>query len=382
APAPAAPGAPPLPPPVLGVLAVGLVLSVGTFVMLSRRRAPRVPQAIDPELSASHPSSIGRYTLVERIGLGGMAEIYAAVTSGEGNFRRPVVIKRLRPELAIDPNAVAQFCDEANLLAAFHHPNIVSVYDFGRWRNQYFLAEEYVAGRDLGRVISACLARHGSALSVEVVAYVAHELLKALDYAHSLENEQGRPLGIVHRDVSPDNVMISPRGEVKLLDFGVVKAAEGRATKTEMGVVKGNVTYMAPEQARGLEVDNRADLFSLALVIYHACVGQPLYTAHTTYSLLMKAAAGPGADGQAAIDRLPAPLAAVVRRATDLELDRRYRTARDMAADLESWVGHGATHIAGLLADLFGPELKSEAHTLATFPMTGSAETVSRASTR
>jgi hypothetical protein len=378
APPPAAPGAPPLPVPVLAVLGLGLGLSITSFVLLSRRPALALADSESPE----QPSSIARYTLVERIGLGGMAEIYAAVTSGEGNFRRPVVIKRLRPELAVDPNAVAQFCDEANLLAAFSHPNIVAVYDFGRWKNQYFLAEEYVPGRDLGRVVSQCLTRYGSALSIDVVAYVAHEILKALDHAHGLENDQGRPLGIVHRDVSPENVMISPRGEVKLLDFGVVKAAEGRATKTEMGVVKGNVTYMSPEQARGLEVDNRADLYSLALVIYHGCVGQPIYAAPTTYELLMQAAAGPGAEGWSAIDRLPPPLAAVVRRATDPELDRRYPSARDMAADLEPWIGHGAAQIAALVGDLFGPDLKAEAHLLATFPMTGSSETVARASTR
>ena len=255
-----------------------------------RRTTTRRPSR---STTAGAVSVIGRYTLVDRIGLGGMAEIYAAVTTGEGSFRRPVVIKRLRPELTADPNAVAQFCDEANLLAAFHHPNIVAVHDFGRWENQFFLAEEYVQGRDLGRLVSKRLSRDGRPPPPEVVAYVAHEILKGLDYAHSMENERGWPMGIVHRDVSPENIVVSPRGEVKLLDFGVVKSTEGRAAKTEMGVVKGNVTYMSPEQARGLEVDARADLFSLALVMYFCCTGYPLYAAHTTYGLLMQAGAGP-----------------------------------------------------------------------------------------
>ena len=138
------------------------------------------------------------------------------------------MIKRLRPELSIDPNAVAQFCDEANLLAALHHPNIVAVHDFGRSQSQYFLAEEYVVGRDLGRLVDAPLrARRAARRPSRSSPTSACELLKALEYAHGLTNEMGRPLGIVHRDVSPENVMVSARGEVKLLDFGVVKASRG-----------------------------------------------------------------------------------------------------------------------------------------------------------
>ena len=129
-----------------------------------------------------------------------MAEIYSAVTTGVGSFRRPVVIKRLRPELAADPQAVAQFRDEANLLAAFNHPNIVAVHDFGRWDNRFFLAEEYVAGRNLGRIIEQCFARTGRPPALELIAYVAREILKALDYAHRMESREGRPLKIVHRE--------------------------------------------------------------------------------------------------------------------------------------------------------------------------------------
>jgi serine/threonine-protein kinase len=377
APAPAR-GAPPLPGVVLAILAIGLVLAIGSFVLLARR-APEEP--IIEMTTTEAVTVIGRYTLVSRIGLGGMAEIYAAVTTGEGSFRRPVVIKRLRPELTTDPNAVAQFCDEANLLAALHHPNIVAVHDFGRWQNQFFLAEEYLQGRDLGRIVSQGFARDQRPPPMEVVAFVAHEILKALDYAHNMENENGRPMGIVHRDVSPENVVVSPRGEVKLLDFGVVKAAEGRVTKTEMGVVKGNVTYMSPEQARGLDVDGRADLFSLALVMYFCCTGHPLYAAHTTYGLLMQAGAGPSADGRTAIERLPDPIAAVVKRATDPDLDRRYANAREMAADLESAAREGAALTGALVGELFGRELKEEAHRLATFPM-GSSPPVADASSR
>jgi hypothetical protein len=367
APAPAR-GTLPLPGTAIAILAIGLALAVASFFALGRRPPEETPLDLT---TASPVTMIGRYTLVSRIGLGGMAEIFAAVTTGEGNFRRPVVIKRLRPELNADPNAVAQFCDEANLLAAFHHPNIVAVHDFGRWQNQFFLAEEYVPGRDLGRIVAQSIARNQQAPAPEIVAYVAYEILKALDYAHNLENDRGRPMEIVHRDVSPENVVVSPGGEVKLLDFGVVKAAEGRVTKTEMGVVKGNVTYMSPEQARGLDVDGRADLFSLALVMYFCCTGHPLYAAHTTYGLLIQAGAGPSGDARTAIQRLPEPLASVVQRATDADLDRRYPHAREMAADLAPVAQRGAPLAGALVAELFGRELKEEAHRLASFPLPG-----------
>ena len=352
----------------LAILIIGVMLALGSFTALSVRVGPKKTAGAS---KGGDPAArmVGRYTLVSRIGEGGMAEIYSAVTTGVGAFRRPVVIKRLRPELAADPNAVAQFRDEANLLAAFNHPNIVAVHDFGRWDNHFFLAEEYVAGRNLGRIIEQCFARTGCPPALELIAYVAREILKALDYAHKMENGEGRPLKIVHRDVSPENIVVTPQGEVKLLDFGIVKAAEGRVTKTEIGMVKGNVTFMAPEQARGMDVDGRADLYSLALVLYTCCTGRALYTADGMYERLVQAATGPGPVERAAIGRLPQPFATVIGRATDPDLDRRYATAREMAADLKNWAMHGATPTAMLVNELFGEELKEEARRLATFPI-------------
>jgi hypothetical protein len=373
--APVSPGGLPIPWSAVAILIIGVTFSVGLYLMLARQGAETSPdepeedvgEAIPIEADTGGLQAIGRYSIVERIGQGGMAEIYSAVTMGEGSFRRPVVIKRLRPELLADPNAVAQFCDEANLLAALHHPNIVAVHDFGRSQNQYFLAEEYVFGRDLGRVIARRFADTARPLPVEVIAHVGWELLKGLEYAHGLTNEQGRSLGIVHRDISPENVMVSARGEVKLLDFGVVKAAEGRVARTEMGVVKGNVTYMSPEQARGLDVDARADLYSLALVMFMAATGKPLYVADTTYGLLMKAGAGPGVEERAAIHALPAPLAAVLDRATADKIEDRYPNANAMATALEPLARGGATATAGLVVELFGSELKQESHRMASF---------------
>jgi serine/threonine protein kinase len=275
------------------------------------------------------------------------------------------VIKRLRPQLSEEPAAVAQFCDEANLLAALHHPNIVAVQDFGRAGEQLFLAEEYVLGRDLGRLMTRRLNRDGAALSAEGAAYVAHELLKALDYAHGMRNEQGRPLGIVHRDISPENIMISARGEVKLVDFGVVKAAEGRAAKTEAGVVKGNVAFMPPEQARGLPIDSRADLYALGLVLYYALTGRALYESDTSYGLLLKAGTGPGPEERVALDRLPPAFAAFFKKAWAPRIEDRYQTAREMGAQLEPLVGDGGAEVHELLMRLFGDDLRREERRLA-----------------
>jgi serine/threonine-protein kinase len=349
--------------PAWATLALGAVVAAGLFLRLGRPRpapAPAGPMTTTAHMPAAI-TSVGRYKVIDRIGQGGMAEIYSAVTTGEGGFRRAVVIKRLRPTLTDDPAAVAQFSDEANLLAALHHPNIVAVQDFGRAGDQLFLAEEYVLGRDLGRLVKRSLSRDARPLPVEVVAYVCHELLKGLDYAHGLRNEAGKPLGIVHRDVSPENIMVSSSGEVKLLDFGVGKSTEARATKSDSGVIKGNVTYMSPEQARGLDSDARGDLYALALVIYFCLAGKPLYESDTTYGLILKAGAGPGQEDWAAIEELPAPVVAFLRRAFGPAIEQRHQTAREMAAGLEPFIGDGARQTLALMTHLFGDDLAAEA---------------------
>jgi hypothetical protein len=356
--------------PPWATLLVGAAAAVAVFLRLGRRPPAAVAVAVAARpsstgrVSATAVRAVGRYSVVERIGQGGMAEIYSAVTNGESGFRRPVVIKRLRAQLNEEPAAVAQFCDEANLLAALHHPNIVAVQDFGRDGEQLFLAEEYVLGRDLGRVMKASMSRDRKALSPEVVAHVAHEVLKALEYAHGMRNDQGAPLGIVHRDVSPENIMISERGEVKLLDFGVVKSAAGLA-KTEAGVVKGNVTFMSPEQARGQPVDARTDLYALAMVVYYALAGKPLFESETSYGLLLQAGSGPALKDWAAIAGLPRPFHALLRKAWASRIEDRFQTAQEMAAAFEPLVGDGAPQAHDLMVKLFGDDLKLEARRLA-----------------
>ncbi|HEV3032483.1 MAG TPA: serine/threonine-protein kinase [Polyangia bacterium] len=315
--------------------------------------------AAPSRLGAGKAVIFGRYTLLDRLGEGGMAEVYTAATFGAEGFRRTFVVKRLRAELAREPAVVAQFIDEANLASSLVHSNIIPVFDFGKVGNEYFMAQEYILGRDLGRLTARVIERGGRALAPLVVFYAAAETLKALEYAHTKLGDNGRPLGIVHRDVSPSNILLSARGEVKLFDFGIVKA-EGRVTKTQHGVVKGNVSFMSPEQARGVEVDARADLFSLGLVMYYALTGEVLYRGNTTYELLVKAATGPGPDELPRIAALPAPAADIVRRALQIDPAGRYASAADFAAAVAPHVAGAPAEAARLMKELFASDFQQE----------------------
>jgi hypothetical protein len=362
----AGPGAPAPGPdwPPWVILAVGALAAAGTFVRLGRGgRAAR-----DEGAGLIRPATLtalGRYHVVGRIGQGGMAEVYAAVSQGQEGLRRPVVLKRLRPALAADPAAVARFCDEAKLLGALHHPNIVGAHDFGRIGQDLFLAQEYVHGRDLGRIVDRSVARDERPLPADVAAYVARELLEALDYAHNARDTEGRPLRIVHRDVSPENIMVSAHGEVKLLDFGMVKSAGSRRPASDHGAVKGNVVFMSPEQAQGREVDARADLYSLGLVMAFALMGRPLYRSQTTYGLLL--AAGSGADPVelAAARDIPDSWRPILMRALAPRIEDRYQTARQMAEALAPLLGAGPREASALVARLFKRELAAESRLLA-----------------
>jgi serine/threonine-protein kinase len=192
-----------------------------------------------------------------------------------------------------------------------------------------------------------------------MVLWAAAETLRALEYAHTKLGEAGRPMGIVHRDVSPSNILVSARGEVKLFDFGIVKA-EGRVTKTQHGVVKGNVSFMSPEQARGIAIDGRADLFSLGLVIFYCLTGEILYTGQTTYELLVKAATGPGAEELARIDALPAPCAEIVSKVLSVDPTKRYQTAAEFGTALAPHIAGGSAEAGTLMTTLFAEEFRAE----------------------
>jgi serine/threonine protein kinase len=318
-----------------------------------RRSTAKIGTSRSP---ASEPVAFGRYRLLRRIDGGGMADIYTAVLHGAEGFRRLFVIKRLRPELARSRNAVDQFIDEANLGSSLAHPNIVPVFDFGKVGDEYFLAEEYIVGRDIGHLLKRHLERVGRPLDERLMLFVAHEVLDALAYAHALRDDKGTPLGLVHRDVSPGNIMLTERGDVKLLDFGIVKSI-GRISKSEDGVVKGNIDFMSPEQARSEPVDLRSDLFSLGLVIHHGLTNEHLYgSADGGFEHLRRAGQGPTPGQLARLDRLSIA-GPILRRALALDPALRYQTAAELAAAVAPHVAGAKPEAAALIRRLFEGEL-------------------------
>ena len=319
--------------------------------------------AVDPYPSSTRvgtdSSTFGRYRLLQRLGEGGMAELYTAVLHGAEGFRRVYVVKRLRPEVARNRAAVEQFIDEAKLGSTLVHSNIVPVFDFGKVADEYFLAQEYIIGRDLGKVVKKHLETAGRPLSEKFVLYVVHEVLEALAYAHNRTDAAGKPIGLVHRDISPGNVMVTARGEVKLFDFGIVKG-EGRVSRTDVGVVKGNVSFMSPEQARGATVDARSDLFSLGLVLYYGLTGEQLYPGQSTFDQLMRAATGPKTEQLKLLAELPPVAAMLVTRVLAVDPAMRYQTAAEFAAAVAPHVSGGKAEAGALMLQLFGEEFRRE----------------------
>jgi hypothetical protein len=323
-------------------------------------RHPTSPDGMPVASDGTGGQRFGRYQLLNRIGEGGMSEVFTAMTNGVAGFKRVFVLKRLRPQLSRDAGAVAQFVDEARMQASLVHSNIVPVFDFGRVGDEYFMTQEYIVGRDLGRVMAGQYDRHEETVGARFAMYVAHETLMALQYAHTRLDTDGQPLGIVHRDISPGNVIVSAEGEVKLADFGIVKSNR-RTSQTQVGMVKGNANFMSPEQARGQPVDGRSDLFSVGLVLYYCLTNRLAYDGDNDLEVLYKAASGPSAAVREQIDALPSPAREALARALEVEPTHRFQSAAEFAAVLAPSLSGAKTEAARLMKELFGEALLREA---------------------
>jgi Protein kinase domain len=320
-------------------------------------RARDLSDALGSTQTSAVPS---RYEVVAPLGEGGMAKVSVAVLRGAEGFKRYFVVKRLRPELMGTQEVVNQFIDEARLGASLVNSNIVPIFDFGRDAEGYYLAQEYILGRDVDALLQRSLQIRHRALETSVVLYVAQEALKALSYAHRKTNDAGRPLGLVHRDVSPNNLMVSLQGELKLLDFGIVKS-EDRVTQTQAGMVKGNLFFMSPEQAKALPVDQRSDLFSLGLVLFYAASGVTLYSGATSYELMMRAAQGIRPEDRPLLLALGTPLAELLQNVLTNEPSERFADAETFSraiAKLSS--AASSTQLQALMSELFEADLETE----------------------
>src|SRR5881394_3408460 len=233
------------------------------------------------ESESDTPSAItpfGRYSLLRPIGRGGMAEVWKAKIHGAQNFQRLVVVKRILPHLSSDPEFVRMFTVEAKLSARLNHPNIVQVFEFSEVNGEHYLAMEFVAGVNLGDVQKRL---KDVRIPIGMAAHTVREVCLALAYAHALADEDGHRLRIIHRDVSPSNVMLGYDGSVKLLDFGVAKALSQSEELTRTGALKGKVGYMSPEAIEGeAELDGRTDIFAAGVVLYEMLTGRRLFRGH------------------------------------------------------------------------------------------------------
>jgi serine/threonine protein kinase len=274
----------------------------------------------------------GRYKIVRRVADGGMAEIFLATQLGREGFQKPVILKRIHSTIYADPQFRNMFIDEAHISMGLSHSNIVQILDLGMAAGRYFLVLELVDGWDLGRVLQRAAAA-GTPLPRELGLYIAADVCRALAYAHG-KADGDRPMGIVHRDISPHNILLSDQGEVKLTDFGIAKAMNKRE-QTGTGVVKGKVAFMSPEQAMGKPTDARSDIFSLGTVLYLLMTRQRPFEGPTDLETLLRVQKGDFNPPEAVAPELPPEVAAIINRAMRRDPGERYPTAEEMLGDLE-----------------------------------------------
>jgi serine/threonine protein kinase len=277
-------------------------------------------------------SKHGRYNIVRRVADGGMAEIFLATQLGREGFQKPVILKRIHSTIYADPQFRNMFIDEAHISMSLAHSNIAQVLDLGVAQGRYFLVLELVDGWDLGRVLQRAAAA-GIPLPRELGLHIIADVCRALAYAHS-KTDGTRPLGIVHRDVSPHNILLSEQGEIKLTDFGIAKAMNKRE-QTGTGVVKGKVAFMSPEQAYGKPIDQRSDLFSLGTVLYLLMVRARPFEGPTDLETLLRVQKGDFTPPEAVAPDLEPEVAAIINRAMRADANERYQSADEMLADIE-----------------------------------------------
>ena len=310
---------------------------------------PEIEQSASPAVGLELPRAFGQYLLFDRIGRGGMAEIFLARTRNEFGGTRRLVIKEVLPELSQDAGFASMLVREAKLAARLGHRNIVQVIDLGRESGRLFIAMEYVEGYDLNQLLRQ-LSRRRLPLPLPFALSIVREVLQALDYAHRATDEHGAPLGIVHRDVSPSNVLISFEGEVNLCDFGIARAldmdvrrrvgetpgSEHEESRIQRIRVAGKSAYMAPEHARGGHVDSRSDLFAAGIVLWELCAGRRLYRGTDTEMLEMaKSGQVPPLPDRDLPDQ--PRLQAVLDRALTFDPAARYQAASEMLDELDNY---------------------------------------------
>jgi serine/threonine-protein kinase len=296
--------------------------------------------------------TLGKYEILTRLSVGGMAELFLAFTTGPGGFRKFVALKQILPDVKTD-EFVRMFLDEARITAAFSHPNIGQVFDLGEEDGELYLAMEFLPGQNLEQVMIAVT--YGTPLPVGFAARVVRDVCLGLHYAHHFTAPSGRKVAVVHRDLTPRNVMVSYDGVVKVIDFGIAKA-KGRLNRTAVGMVKGTSGYMSPEQVRNQELDGRSDLFCAGVVLHELLCGKRLYGTPDEDAMMRQIAHSDAPSPRSFNPEVPEALDAVVRRALSRDPAKRFSTGREMAKAIEQAVGsalYDEEAVAELMQSLF-----------------------------
>jgi len=286
-----------------------------------------------PSVARAADDTYGPYRLLERVAVGGMAEVFRAKRSGVEGFEKVVAVKRILSHLSDNKEFVDMFVDEAKMVAGLTHPNIVQIFDLGRIERSYYIAMEYVHGRDLRTILRRAKERH-VLVPLELSAFVVSRLAAALEYAHRKRDEAGQPMLLVHRDVSPQNILLSFEGDVKLTDFGIAKAAS-KASITDKGALRGKLLYMSPEQAWGKAMDRRSDIFSLGIVFYEMLTGQKPFLGTSEMSILETVRECRVAPPITVNPGIPEKMERVAMKALERDPEVRYQDAGEMHRDLE-----------------------------------------------
>ncbi len=312
-------------------------------------------------MSDFQPKPFGKYFLIEKLATGGMAEIYKAKTFGVDGFEKLLAIKRILPHCSTDKEFITMLIDEAKLSVALSHTNITQVFDLGKVGDDYFISMEFVDGVNLREMIQRCR-EINEPLPEDIAVYIISEMCKGLDYAHAKKDMDGRPLGIVHRDISPQNILISFEGEVKVVDFGIAKAAMN-ISHTTAGVLKGKITYMSPEQALGKPVDYKTDIFSVGLMLYELLTGQRFFTGETQFEVLKKIRSTRINENNFP-NSIPAGLKKILAKALAYQPKDRFENAGDMQIELtkylySTYIDFSPRKLSNLVKRVFAQEIQN-----------------------
>jgi serine/threonine protein kinase len=284
----------------------------------------------------------GKYLLLQRVSVGGMAEVFKALPATADRIDQIVAIKRILPNIAEDSEFIGMFIDEARIAGQLHHPNICRIYELGRVNNDHYIAMQFLWGRDLLKLMNR-YKKAGRFVSPLMAAFIGSKALSALHYAHTKVDEDGQPLHIIHRDVSPQNIIVGYSGQVKLIDFGVARAAS-QSQKTQAGILKGKFGYMSPEMIRGLPIDHRSDVFAMGICLHELLTSTRLFYGETDFATLELVRDANVVPPSAKAPEIPPELDAIVMKALSREADDRYQSAEEMQLALEDFLANADPH--------------------------------------